>query len=296
METFGFWACVVVILAVLALPPALKARSWLRFFISMVLSAVGILIPLFIFFASMFLTPEWKGGCDRGWLDCFHLGKLALTPLVLWATAAFYLVQIMRTPHRSRTWIVMGIFTGAIVSSVCFVIGLVIHAVQYDIRWFLLIPFYVAVWYTILCVRLIKASGLSPAAYIVTFCSSLPLWVISLYWSRSHYLSLPDKHPGCFVVMAALRGTPSFVGRYEEVDRSGGKMVVNRQLLIFWRFEEIWCKYLPRMHTLFRRYYNRLGPIIASRMQTRIAANSVYILLKPFEWFAVIVVRLHEGN
>ena len=109
-------------------------------------------------------------------------------------------------------------------------------------------------------------------------------------------MSLPDNHPGCFVVTAALRGTPSFVGTYEAVDRSGGKMVINRQLLTFRRFEEIWRKYLPRTHKIFRAFYNRLGPVIAGRVRSRIAANSVYVVLKPLEWFAGVVVRLHEQS
>ena len=81
-----FWSIVVLILVGLSLPPAIRDRSLKKFFIAFVLSAIGILIPFFFFIMSVFLLPDWKGGCRFGWLDCFQSGKLALTPLVLWAS------------------------------------------------------------------------------------------------------------------------------------------------------------------------------------------------------------------
>ena len=77
---------------------------------------------------SMFLVPEWKGDSHRGWLDCFILGKLALTPLVLWASAAFYVVQIYKPEPKPRAWVDLGLFVGAVTSTMCFVLGLVIYA------------------------------------------------------------------------------------------------------------------------------------------------------------------------
>ena len=114
MDVIIFFLIVASIFIGMALPPALRQKSWKRFFIAAIISAIGILLPLFVFFMSVYIVPEWKGGCHRGWLDCFHLGKLALTPLVLWACAAFYTIQVLRPAYTHRTWIVLGIFTGAI--------------------------------------------------------------------------------------------------------------------------------------------------------------------------------------
>jgi len=64
---------VQLLLVGLALPPALKQGSRRRFFIAMALSAAGVLVPLFVFLASSFLIPDWKGACQHsrkteGWL------------------------------------------------------------------------------------------------------------------------------------------------------------------------------------------------------------------------------------
>jgi len=68
--------------------------------------------------------------------------------------------------------------------------------------------------------------------------------------------------------------------------------VVNRQLLIFWQFEALWQKSSPRTHHGFRWIYNRIGPMVAQRVRSKFIADTVYLLLKPFEMIAASVVRL----
>src|SRR5512137_242105 len=113
----------VLILVLLAARPAVHEGSWRRFRISLALSFVGVLLPLLLFLLSAFLTPDWKGACKLGWVDCFHLGKLALLPLVLWATAAWYAVEVLRVEDRTRPLLVTGLWAGMIVAGVCFVFG-----------------------------------------------------------------------------------------------------------------------------------------------------------------------------
>ncbi|MBT5611257.1 MAG: hypothetical protein HN742_02050 [Lentisphaerae bacterium] len=238
--------------------------------------------------------PEWKGGCHHGWLDCFHVGKLALTPLVLWACGAFYIVQILKPEPKPRVWVDLGVLVGAVTSTACFILGLVIHAFQDGMAWWLLVPFYVAVWYSVLCVRAIRASGLGPVAYLITLAGSLPLWAISMFWSKNHYLSLPDNPPDCFVVTAALRGHEPIVGPFSDVERRGVPRIANSQLATFWKFERLWSLHCPRTHRLFRGTYNRVGPQIAARITSRITADLVYLLLKPAEAFAATIVWFDE--
>ena len=112
------------LLILLAIPPAWKHKSWRRFFLAILLSFFGILLPLPVFWWSKYLVPEWKGGCTLGWVDCFHMGKIALTPFVIWATAALYAVEILGVRNRTRPWIVLGFLNGAIVSSMCALFGI----------------------------------------------------------------------------------------------------------------------------------------------------------------------------
>lgn len=252
----------------LASMAAVKAKSLPRFFIALILTFAGVVLPLFVFFVSSFMEPDWKGACKYGWLDCFITGKLALTPLVLLATSALYALEIFRVENRAAPWIVVGIFLGAMVSSLCFVFGIICFVTD-DLKWWLLVPFYVAVWYSVRAVELIKAARLGFQTYLISLACSLPFWLGSWLWSRSLYASLPDKAPDdCFIVTAAGRGHAAFVGRNIEIERNGRSLLVNQQLLTFWQFENLWRNFAPHSHRIFRQGYNRVGPIIAARIKS----------------------------
>ncbi len=277
------WIFLMVILCVLASPATLKEKSWRRFLIAMALSFVGVVLPLFFFLFSAFMEPEWKGECAHGWLDCFIMGKLALTPLVLLATAALYALEIIRVEKRTRRWIVVGIFLGAVMASVCFVFGVVCLG----FRAGLLVPLYVAAWYSVRAVQLIKAARLSFWTYLISLVGSLPFWLASWLWSRSLYEALPDKVPdGCFIVTAAGHGHAKFVGPHFEIEHKGRRRLANQQLLTFWQFENLWCVCSPRSHAMFRKIYNCVGPVIARRISSPCLADLTFIALKPLEWLA----------
>lgn len=290
-----FFSILALIIIVPALAPALLARSWKKFLVSLFFSFFGITFPLFIFVGSMYLIPEWRGGGRYGWFDCFHMGKLILLPLVLWACTAFYANQILRVKNRFCNWIVLGFFMGAIVSIICFVFGLAVHAFDRDGIWmWLFIPLYVAVWYSVLCVRAVKVSDLGVRAYKITAISFIPFWCISLILSWITYLSLSKHRPSgdCFVVTSALRGHKLFVGPFCEVERKGVLRVVNRQLITFWKFEDLWCQSFPLSHQLFRSIYNWIGPKIARRINSQIVADIIYFIIKPFELVASLLIYL----
>jgi len=282
----GLLFVLIGISSVLALP-ALKKKSWCQFFIALILSFAGGLLPLFIFFLSSMMGPDWKGACTYGWLDCFITAKLALTPLVLLATIALYALEILRVENRTARWIVIGIFLGAIVSSICFVFGVVCIGFEANtFKYWLLVPFYVAIWYSIRAVELIKASHLSFWTCLISLVCSLPFWLVSWLWSRSLYTSLPSQEPGCFIVTAAGRGHAAFVGRHIEIERNGRSLLVNQQLVTFWQFENRWQNFSPRSHRIFRCGYNRIGPVIAARIKSQWLADSIYLALKPLELVA----------
>jgi hypothetical protein len=280
----------------LALAPAMKAKSFPWFFVALILSFAGVLLPLFIFVFSAMMEPDWKGACTYGWLDCFIMGKLALAPLVLLATAALYALEILRVENRTARWIVVGVFLGAIVSSVCFVVGLVCIGFGIDaLKCWLLVPFYVAVWYSIRAVQLIKTARLDFRTYLISLGCSLPFWLASWVWSWFLCASLPDKAPNdCFIVTAAGRGHVAFVGRHVEVERNGRSQLVNQQLITFWQFENRWRNFAPRCHLIFRWGYNRVGPVIAARIKSPWLADLVYLALKPFELMAKLANAILE--
>ena len=273
--------------ALLALPPALKERSRRTFLIAAGKSLIGIVLPLLGFLGSLCLTPEWKGGCQFGWVDCFNWGKVTLVPLVLWATAAFYVVEIWRTKQPQRAWIVLGLASGAVVSGVCCLHGLFVLTV---IAAGLVVPFYVAVWYGRRAAQLAKATNLSPTAIVLTVLGSTPFWVWSIVLSRQTYLKLPDQPPGCFVVTAASRGHACVVGPTRPVRHGNRGLLANRQLLTLWSFEHVWHESHPASHARFRRLYNVWGPRLARRITNPWTADITYLLLKPVEMAALLLL------
>ena len=288
-----FWTSVGLLHVVLAALPAWRARSWKRFLIALVLSFLGIGLPLVVFSFSVFMVPDWKGQCHHGWLDCFHRGKLALAPLVLWACAALYAVEIWRTPGRTRPWIVLGLLTGAAVSAVCFGVGVrIVPGSQWkELAGWMGVPFYVAVWYGLRARQLLKAAGTSLGAMAATLLGTVPFWIGAIVWSRRAYAALPDTPPNCFVATAAARGHACVVGPRIRVSHHGRTQEATRQLRTLWAFEERWARRAPRSHAAFRRVYNIAGPLVAARITTPFAADLAHLAIKPLELAARAVLK-----
>jgi hypothetical protein len=284
-------AILAAFLVLLALPSALKQKSWLRLVAAAVLSFFIVVLPLFVFLLSALMVPDWKGACHLGWIDCFHTGKLALAPIVFWATAALYAVEVYETENRADRWIVLGLFLGAIVASVCFLFGFASYHEPGAGLW-LLVPFYVSLWHGIRAAQLIKISKLGLASYARAVCGSLPLWFVGAIWSRKVYESLPNNPPSCFVVTAASRGHERFVGPFVETTHNGRARLANQQLITLWQFEHFWRNRAPRSHAAFRRVYNHVGPILARRIDSPWLADAACLAIKPVEFMAALVIRI----
>jgi len=298
MSPFPF-IVIGLILVALAAPPAYLEESWKRFGQALALSFIGVVLPIIVFLLSAFLVPDWKGACKLGWVDCFHLGKLALLPLVLWATTAWYGVEVLRVAHRTTPLIVTGLWVGASVAGICFVYGVVSLGARQPtdggLLW-LFVPLYVAVWHGIRAVQLSLVAKIRVVEYVLAFLASVPFCIIGVFWSRRFYETLPDQPPSCFVVTAASRGHARFVGPLVEVNHNGRVLRANQQLLTFWEFEALWRENSPRSHGRFRRAYNVIGPAVGRKIALPWLADMAYICLKPVEFFAAAVLCAARVN
>jgi hypothetical protein len=276
-----------------ALPPAIMRRSVRSFFGAALLSLFGIVLPFLSFISDFLMVPDWKGGCKYGWVDCFHVGKLALVPLVLWACTAFYRAQILYSLKKYQASDVLGLFIGMVVSGVC--LGHVIATEKYNAIecTFLAYPF---AWYSILAIHGMRRFPQPWFAYFLTLLGSLPFWAASIWFSIDKYRSLPETPRECFIVTAASSGHESLVGPFMEMRHRDEIRRVNRQLSTFWKLEGIWSTRFPRGHRFFRRIYNRIGPRIARRISTPWRADIIYLLLKPAELIAAIIVHGQHRN
>lgn len=271
----------------LALPSLLGECSAKRLALAFLAAIFGIIVPALVFGFSAFLTPEWKGGCPHGWWDCFHLGKLALAPVVVWSLISFYVVEICRpTPPLARDF-VLGLFLGCMVAGGCFLYGvLTLSGDSAQMMVCLIVPFYTAVWYGIRLVQAHQRARPKPVWYLVYLLGSLPFWIGGLLWSRRIFASLPTTPPECFVVTAASRGHERLVGPFTTTIHCGQPRIANHQLIALWNFERLWRGRWPQSHRWFRSLYNRIGPAVARRINSPWKADLVYLALKPVEWLA----------
>ncbi|HEX4265489.1 MAG TPA: DUF6688 family protein [Verrucomicrobiae bacterium] len=282
-------AFLILTLCGMALPRSLKEKSIKDFLLGALFSFLGILLPVGFFFLSALLVPDSRDNCFHGWLDCFHLGKLAMTPFVIWASAALYAVEVYQVKDRTRPWIVLGFFGGAIVSTLCAIYGFL---TSIDGLILLGVPIYTAIWYVVRTVQLVRAANTSFFSLLITAASSVPFWAVGVFASYFKYATLPQHPPDCFVVTAASRGHLGFVGPFHSVQRRGHTRIVNQQLITLWQFEALWRRRVPRVHAAFRRAYNVLGPLVARRINRPWMADICYLTIKPFELCARILNTL----
>lgn len=266
-------------------------RSVKRWLVAAVVAFFGVMLPLFIFFFSAFLSPESKASAHHGWIDCFYQGKLALTPFVLWATAALFLRE-NQWIQPDRRLITFGLLNGAMIAAVCCVFGVAVTIKEpIGMKLFLLVPFYTAVWNGVRAIQGMGRSRPDYMAHAVAIGGSVPFWIGSLAWARWIYASLPDNPPDCFVVTAATRGHEAFVGPFVEVMHRGRTRRANRQLATLWELESRWSAGAPKSHAVFRGLYNRVGPVIAARIRSPWLADAAFVALKPVEMAAGLFNR-----
>jgi len=110
-------------------------------------------------------------------------------------------------------------------------------------------------------------------------------------WSFSERIAPPsvDSHYLCTV---AAQGHPKLVRPQRVGVRHGRRIVVNRQLSVANAFEQILEERVPKIHRVIRRFYDRHGYPLSRLIRTKAAADAVYIVMKPLEWFFLLVLYL----
>ncbi|MCX2476790.1 hypothetical protein OQZ33_20830 [Pedobacter sp. MC2016-05] len=99
-------------------------------------------------------------------------------------------------------------------------------------------------------------------------------------------------HNGHYLCTVAVCGTPSIVKPLRLGKRHGHEIIVNRQLLIANAFEELIQENAPRLHKVIRDFYDKYGYPLSRKITTAKASNAVYILMKPLEYFFLMVLYL----
>jgi hypothetical protein len=96
-----------------------------------------------------------------------------------------------------------------------------------------------------------------------------------------------DEHYLCTV---AAGGHPKIVKPIRMGERHGHPVVVNRQLCIANAFEQILEEHTPKFHRHLRHFYDTYGFPIARVIHSPYLADAIYFLMKPLEWFFLLVL------
>lgn len=77
-------------------------------------------------------------------------------------------------------------------------------------------------------------------------------------------------------------------------ERRGHKIIVNRQLCVANAFEELINEKTPKLHHFIRHIYDKYGYPVSKHIKTPLAADITYIIMKPLEYFFVVILYLFD--
>ncbi len=121
--------------------------------------------------------------------------------------------------------------------------------------------------------------------------SVIKAWLETSQWNLSQRVSPPnlsyDEHYLCTV---AAQGHPKIVRPLRSGVRHGHRVTVNRQLCIANAFEQILEEKAPGFHRAVRAFYDKYGFPVAKLIRTKLAADAVYIIMKPLELIFLAVI------
>lgn len=102
-----------------------------------------------------------------------------------------------------------------------------------------------------------------------------------------------DEHYLCTV---AAGGHKNIVKPLRLGVRHGHEVIVNRQLCVANAFEQILEEKTPGLHRVIRHIYDTCGFPVAKLIRSKYMADVIYFLMKPLEWFFLIVLYLTDIN
>ena len=125
--------------------------------------------------------------------------------------------------------------------------------------------------------------------------SAVRAWTETSDWNLSQKIAPQniyyDEHYLCTV---AAGGHRKVVKPIRMGVRHGHPVIVNRQLCVANAFEQIMEERVPRLHKRIRNIYDKYGFPVAKLIRSPYIADGIYILMKPLEWFFLIVIYMTD--
>ncbi len=137
-------------------------------------------------------------------------------------------------------------------------------------------------------IAVLMVLGQEPDSFIKAFTETSD-WLFSTKISPE-----PIPYEGHYLCTVAAGGHKKIVKPLRAGVRRGHIIVVNRQLCIANAFEDLIHEKSPVFHKFVRHIYDKYGYPISKHIKTQIRADIVYILMKPLEWFFLIILYLFD--
>jgi hypothetical protein len=154
--------------------------------------------------------------------------------------------------------------------------------------WSFLISLRAAVWlFKNYETRFTPPRGFGLTVWLAGYAAAWRFDILKMY---ELYAALPTEPP-CYIATAAAHGHPYVVGSWTVQRVDGKSMQVNRQLQRLKCAELALMAVQPRLHRLLRQIYDVIGKRLARSIQNPLLADTAYLLLKPWEWFAGLVLK-----
>lgn len=128
--------------------------------------------------------------------------------------------------------------------------------------------------------------GQQPDSIILAFTQTSD-WILS-----TEIAPPPVAYDTHYLCTVSLRGHRKLVRPIRYGIRKGEKIVVNRQLCVANAFEQLLMEKTPRFHRAVRKFYDTYGYPISRHINTAWSADIVYVIMKPLEWFFLLVLYL----
>lgn len=132
--------------------------------------------------------------------------------------------------------------------------------------------------------------GQRPDSIITAFTQTAD-WNLSMRIAPQNIIV--DEHYLCTV---AAGGHKKIVKPLRLGMRHGHQVIVNRQLCVANAFEQILEEKTPKFHRAIRHFYDTYGYPIARKIHSQWTADFVYFIMKPLEWFFLIVLYSVDRN
>ena len=125
--------------------------------------------------------------------------------------------------------------------------------------------------------------------------SIIQAWTETSDWTLSQQVAPQNIHMDMhYLCTVAAGGHKKVVKPLRVGKRHGHRVLVNRQLCIANAFEQLLEERIPRIHRVIRNSYDKYGYPIAKHIRSPYAADLVWFLMKPLEWFFLIVLYLFD--